>query len=251
MRKSSMVLALGLIAVQIPVLSVPSSHAAGSAPTRMPVSASRLLGEANTLSAHGQYNKAVELYQRALTSTKGTATDFHMYGRTLALMKKYKDAAVQYRRALQLAPKNVEIMNDLGVALAAWGSPLEAKSLFTKATRLSPQYLPAFNNLGSLLIKLGDYGHAVRVLEYSVSLQPTNSRIRQRLNEALSKVAEDGIYDRFSSPSEMEGTLSKLTEPEDSLYPDADTVTRNAAADAAQILPTDISTPPSPAKLDP
>src|SRR5262249_29941201 len=62
-----------------------------------------LLNSANSLSARGKYAEAAAIYRRLVTASKPKARVFHMYGRTLALMRKFEEAAVQYRKALALA----------------------------------------------------------------------------------------------------------------------------------------------------
>src|SRR5215470_10340292 len=88
-----------------------------------------LVSSANSLFARGRYAESAAIYQHLVTASKPKPRVFHMYGRTLALMRKYEQATVQYRKALALDPKNVEIMNDLAVVLTRSGDPLEARKL--------------------------------------------------------------------------------------------------------------------------
>src|SRR5262249_14207304 len=130
-----------------------------------------------------------------------------------------------------LAPGNVEIMNDLAVVLTRSGDPLEAKKLLTQATRISPMYVTAYNNLGSVLIKLGDYGQAVHVLQYSLSLQPNNRNVRQMLNQALGKVFDQNGngYEDWSDVGRDE-LLSRSTSQEDPFYLDVDSLVGRGSA---------------------
>src|SRR4030095_442346 len=141
MEKSSLAVVPALI------VAVRRAEAFSRPPTTDPTPASKqreeqhqetLLSSANSLSARGKYAEAAAIYRRLVTANKPKPRVFHMYGRTLALMRRFEEAAVQYRKALALAPGNVEIMNDLAVVLTRSGDPLEAKKLLTQAKRTSP-----------------------------------------------------------------------------------------------------------------
>lgn len=231
MRQSIFALVSGLLAMLLPVQLAESCYAAGSVPARAHPCKDQatLLQQANSLAAHGQWESAAKIYQQLVTTTKANATTHHMYGRTLALMKKFTEASQQYRQALSLDPSNVEIMNDLGVVLAATENHAEAKDLFMRATALNDKYLPAYNNLGSLLVTMRDYGHAIPILEYSLALQPKNTAIRRRLNEALRKIVDDGVYETVSEPFDGAGLLTPSTEQEDPFNLDAALVNKNLA----------------------
>lgn len=234
MDKSSLAVVLALIVVllQAEAFSSPQKTDPRTATKqREDQREETLLSSANSLSAHGKYAEAAALYRRLVTASKPKPRAFHMYGRTLALMRKFEEAAVQYRKALALAPGNVEIMNDLAVVLTRSGDPLEAKKLLTQATRISPMYVTGYNNLGSVLIKLGDYGQAVHVLNHSLSLQPGNSNVRKMLNQALGKLFDqDGKgYEDWSGVG-GDDLLSRSTSQEDPFYLDVDLLAGRGSA---------------------
>jgi Flp pilus assembly protein TadD len=209
---------------------LPAGHSgiaiAASTPTnKLQSPDDKLLEQADNLAGTGKYEQAVIIYQKLSAAAKPNPRALHMYGRTLALEKKYPEAAEQYRRALEYIPNNAELLNDLGVVLTASGKPAEALGLLRKAIALSPDYVTAYNNLGSTYMTLGKYDAAAKVFHISLGYQPTNSRIRKRLNDCLlSLVKQSESYSNDPLAQEdYASMLSRATEQEDEGYLKLDT----------------------------
>jgi hypothetical protein len=92
-------------------------------------------------------------------------------------------------------------------------------------------YVTGYNNLGSVLIKLGDYGQAVHVLNYSLSLQPSNSNVRKMLNQALGKLLDqDGKgYEDWAGVG-GDDLVSRSTSQEDPFFLDVDLLAGSGSA---------------------
>jgi Flp pilus assembly protein TadD len=168
------------------------------------------LQEANSLSARGQYQAAVGLYERAAAEQPGNPMVYHMWGRTLALMSNLSAACQQYRKAVELAPKNAELINDLGVALSASGFLDEAVAQFRRVNAISPQFVQAYNNLGVTLMRKGKYNDAVESFKFSLKLQPKNTAIQSKLKEATKYAGQENATNSDRSDNDSGAGNAKL-----------------------------------------
>jgi len=73
------------------------------------------LRQANKTASRGDYNAAIELYEKAAREEPKNAAVYHMWGRTLANIGEFPRAIEQYKKAVELSPHNPELLNDLGV----------------------------------------------------------------------------------------------------------------------------------------
>ena len=110
--------------------------------------AASLSQRANELLAAGDYQGAIELYQKALSLTPDDEDLHYNLGLAYGKAGSITNAENHYREALRLLPDYPEVKNNLGNLLLNSGRIAEAEVLLTEAINLEPRYAIAHNNLG-------------------------------------------------------------------------------------------------------
>ncbi|MEY4166819.1 MAG: hypothetical protein RIR52_643 [Acidobacteriota bacterium] len=99
--------------------------------------------------------------------------------------RRFEAALGQFTRALQLAPRFPGALNQLGLLYHQQGRIDEAVSAFTQAVTIGDRAINPYLNLGVSLNRLGRYGESIAILTSLLEANPTTSRIRIPLAEAL------------------------------------------------------------------
>ena len=100
----------------------------------------------------------------------------------------YETAIGQLQGMLAKYPDSAAYVHDLlGVAYVKTDRFQEAVSSFEQAVALLPHDAMTHYSFGLALICAGDYDRATQEVQRAVALDPKNEKIRQRLNELLSK----------------------------------------------------------------
>jgi tetratricopeptide (TPR) repeat protein len=123
-----------------------------------------LAADALAAQQQGNFDRAQELYERAIAGTP-TADVYNNYG-VLLLQRGDSGAAIlMYRRAVKLDPTKVEAWANLGDALDQRGIHAEATSAFQYVLKLDPSNVRARIQLAAQYSALGATGEARRALE--------------------------------------------------------------------------------------
>lgn len=103
----------------------------------------------------GEYEQAVDAYERAVARGAASAeVDFNL-GNALYALGRAADAAASYLRAVDREPGYVEAWNNLGNALIDTGRAGEAIDAYRRALALDPHYADAHGNLAEAFAQLG------------------------------------------------------------------------------------------------
>ena len=127
----------------------------------------------------GQFDKAIEAYDRALATpdiadfTK--ATIYSDRGIAKWRLKQTKEALADFNQSIQLSAENPPVFNNRGNALMDLGHPEEALKDFDRAIALSANYGAAYNNRGNAHTALGQFEQAFQDFRKAVELMPTNA----------------------------------------------------------------------------
>ncbi len=208
-----------------PVKSAPLSPAPSpvkSAPAPQEPTVTEVLSQADRLREAGQYQTAVDLYDKAiaqkpdiaeahwgrcysLNSLQQPAEAIAACNQALALkpnypealwskgnaldqQQRFTDSLPLYEQATALKPNFAEAWNNKGVALLALDRASEAVDAFNKATALKPNFADAWANRGAALWKLRRPRQAIASLEKALRIQPDNPtaiNLRQQVREKL------------------------------------------------------------------
>jgi tetratricopeptide (TPR) repeat protein len=101
---------------------------------------------------------------------------------------RYDEAIATYRRLLDAHPQHAEARNALGLTLAAQGKYDQAVVEFETAMANAPGMVSIRNNLGYAHLLQGNVAQALAVLEVARTLDPSNQRVLDNLEIAMSDV---------------------------------------------------------------
>jgi tetratricopeptide (TPR) repeat protein len=176
------------------------------------LNASTYFAHGNLLERQGNYEGAVQQYQRALALSSKMTSARNRLGIVLNKLGRHAEASAQFRLAIQQNPKDAYLQNNLGFSLYLEGKYAEALSALSAALELQPDYDRAHMNKGIVLAKtrdyagalteftltageadahynlgviqseLGDYASAARSLEGALKVNPDFDAARQQLH---------------------------------------------------------------------
>ena len=116
----------------------------------------------------GEWDKALENYDRALAVTAGAPSVYNNRGVTQLMQGRYVAAAASFRQALMFDPNSAVAQMNLRIAIAWQGRYQEALSGL-KADRL-PEVL---NNVGFIAMRRGDYDQAEIYFRQAMAKSPS------------------------------------------------------------------------------
>ena len=102
---------------------------------------------------NGNFDGAVEQYQKALKKAPNDVQALLGYAHLLDHQNKLVEATTQYQKAIKANPKESAAYNDLGLCLARRGMIGDATKNVTKAVELQPDRVLYRNNLAKLLVE--------------------------------------------------------------------------------------------------
>ncbi len=172
---------------------------------RFPFSEILLSDRAATHTAAGEYEKALDIYQRVLqinseyTEAKvGMGTTLNNWGSQYARNKDWEQALACYQRALEHDPGCQSALQNLGETLMhiGWeqgtnGDVEGAISTYQKLITVAPNNAEAHNNLGVIHFKKREYSSAKAYFETALALDSNYDEAQTNLNY----VRREQVYD--------------------------------------------------------
>ncbi|MBN2055242.1 tetratricopeptide repeat protein [bacterium] len=165
----------------------------------------------------GEYEKALDMLDKALFAEPGSAEIYNNMGIAYSYLGDISRSRASFRKAVQLDPAFPQAHNNLGTLELSVGNLEEAERSFRQAIKLEPGYLDArlnlavihgkagrweeaekeltailgeapgnakaMNNLGLLYLKTGRIEKAVGIWERSLGIDATQSHIQSALTE--------------------------------------------------------------------
>lgn len=141
-----------------------------------------LLQEAYQAQMEGDYDRAVELYQKSL-AIHPTAEAHTFLGWTLHYQGKIQEAIEECKRAIELDPDFGNPYNDIGAYLIALGKYDEAIPWLERAIearRYEPRHFPYFN-LGRVYIAKGMLNRARECFRQALRMEPDYALAQEAL----------------------------------------------------------------------
>ncbi len=111
--------------------------------------------------AHGQLDKAMVQYRKAIAVSHNHVPSYHHLGLLLSKLQKHDEAIVMLSKAVELQPNNAALRNNLGFELMFRQRWSEAAAHLRKAIDLEPRFARAQINLGMTLSKVGQFDDAL------------------------------------------------------------------------------------------
>jgi len=171
------------------------------------------------LAEEGNFNDAVEEYNRAIRLKPDLAWVHYNFAITLQDMGRTQEAVQEYRAAIQIQSKNPSYHNNLGTILYQQGRLSESESELREAVRLAPEHVRARVNLGNVLDDLGrpaeaetEYREAIRRAPdftgayYNLALSLNRQEKKEEAAQTLEGYLEHGGTNRI----EVEAMIRKL-----------------------------------------
>jgi tetratricopeptide (TPR) repeat protein len=121
---------------------------------------------------NGENEKALELFDWALTLQPNFDAAWNNKGLALHHLGKYEEALKCYDKAIELNPTDDCSSNNKGNALDALGKYEEALKCYDKAIELSPTDERLWTNKANTLDNLGKYEEALKYADKAIELNP-------------------------------------------------------------------------------
>lgn len=137
------------------------------------------------------FDKAVDLFQRALAIEPRNAAWGADLARSLIGLNRETPALVAARQALALGPSEARVFDTLGVVFSRVGQQAEAATCFRQAHRLAPTHPGYLLNLGWAEQYLGDFAAAEQAWRACIALDPDNDRAISALVQMVPQTADD------------------------------------------------------------
>ena len=122
----------------------------------------------------GEFDKAIEQFEKALRADKNYTTVFFNLGYVHYRLGNYENSVAYLRQALTgdlTLQLHLGILNKLGMAYSAMGQTEDAINAFKEAIKISPLSVAPYNNLGVQYIKAGRFDLAIDILEKAVKIR--------------------------------------------------------------------------------
>src|SRR3981189_2225016 len=151
-------------------------------PTDRQTQAWQRLQEAYQAQMEGDYDRAVELYQRSL-DLHPTAEAHTFLGWTFHFQGKIEEAIAECKRAIEVDPEFGNPYNDIGaylIGLNRFDEAIPWLERATEARRYEPRHFPHYN-LGRAYLGQEMYGRAMRCFQEALQVEPRYSAARQAL----------------------------------------------------------------------
>ena len=122
----------------------------------------------------GEYNKAIEQFEKSLKADKNYTSVYFNLGDVQYRLGNYEDAVVYLKKALTLKLNqqlHLDVLNKLGRTYSAMGQTENAIDAFKEAIKVYPTAVAPYNNLGVQYIKTGRLDLAIETLESALKIR--------------------------------------------------------------------------------
>jgi tetratricopeptide (TPR) repeat protein len=152
-------------------------------------SEARRLNNAGVMAYHnGQYEKALDLFKKALELDAEMTEAYNNLGLTYTEINEEDKATEAFKKAIQLSPELAAAYNNLGYVFYRLGSYEEAIEMYNEAIGRSKDSSSAYTNLGNAYYKLDRNEEAIEAWKKALSLDPANEKARRNLKRFHAEV---------------------------------------------------------------
>ena len=137
-------------------------------------SSNDLLEEGKTYYNNGEYDKAIEIFKKAVELNPDNELNWHWLGPSYNKNGQYQEAINSLLKAVELNPDDYLNWNWLGSSYNQNGQYQEAINSGLKATQLNPDYAGNWYSLGCSYYFNNQYQEAINSLSKAVELNPDN-----------------------------------------------------------------------------
>ncbi len=175
-----------------------------------PSQAAPLIGLAETATALGSTEKALELWHEAITRSGNDGPIRRKYAGLLLKSGRPEQALEAYREALALDSSDGKALNGIAVSLDLLGRPDESHEAYTRALALAPHDAGVRSNFALSKALAGEHDEAVALLTQLAEEPSADARTRQNLALALAMKGQIADAARTASRDLSEAELRKV-----------------------------------------
>lgn len=175
-----------------------------------PSQAAPLIGLAETATALGATEKALELWREAITRSGNDGSIRRKYAGLLLKSGRPEQALEAYREALALDSSDGKALNGIAVSLDLLGRPDESREAYTRALALAPYDAGVRSNFALSKALAGEHDEAVALLTQLAAEPSADARTRQNLALALAMKGQIADAARTASRDLSEAELRKV-----------------------------------------
>ncbi len=137
--------------------------------------AAKYLKKGNDLYDKGDYEKALEAYEKATEIDPDYAEAWYNMGAILGNLDRYEESLKAFERAIKLNPNDAMAINKKGAILVTLGRYKDALKATDKSLKLNPEDTVALFYKGIALAKLGRYDKALAAYDKVLELNPDDA----------------------------------------------------------------------------
>jgi tetratricopeptide (TPR) repeat protein len=153
------------------------------------VSEARRLNNAGVMAYHnGQYEKALDLFRKALELDPAMTEAYNNLGLTYTEIGEEEKATEAFKKAISLSPELAAAYNNLGYVFYRLGSYQEAVEMYNEAIGRSKDNSSAYTNLGNAYYKLERIEEAIEAWKKALAIDPANEKARRNLKRFHAEV---------------------------------------------------------------
>ncbi len=142
----------------------------------------RKLNNAGVMNYHnGQYEKALEMFGKAIEIDVDFTEAYNNIGLTYTEMNDEEKATDAFKKAIELKPELGATYNNLGYVFYRMGSYLEAIEMYNEAIGRSKDNSSAWTNLGNAYYKLDRIEEALDSWNKALEIDPGNEKAKRNL----------------------------------------------------------------------
>nr|WP_290228260.1 tetratricopeptide repeat protein [Trichocoleus desertorum] len=158
--------------------------------SQAPTNATAQWGRCYSLNQLQRPGEAITACDQALASNPQYPEALWSKGYALDQLKRHSEAIALYDQAIVLKPNFAEVWSNKGSSLLLLERPAEAVAAYDKATALKPDLAEAWNNRGVALWSLRRFDEAVTSIDKAIQIQPDYPdaiRVRQQMRQKLGR----------------------------------------------------------------
>jgi len=149
----------------------------------------RHLNNGGVMAYHnGQYEKAVDLFIKAIETDPAMTEAHNNLGLTYTEMNDDTKATEAFKKAISLSPELAAAYNNLGYVFYRLGSFEEAIEMYNEAIGRSANNSSAYTNLGNAYYKLDRVEEAITAWKRALEIDPANEKARRNLKRFHAEV---------------------------------------------------------------
>jgi tetratricopeptide (TPR) repeat protein len=125
----------------------------------------------NTYSDKGEYDKAIESYEKIIVIKPDYHDAFNNMGNAYSNKGEYEKAIESYEKAIEIKPDYYDAFNNMGNAYSNKGEYEKAIESYEKAIEINPDYHETFYNMGNAYYNKGDKDKAIEYYQKAIEIK--------------------------------------------------------------------------------